>query len=110
MSWTAISYVTLLGQLVVLVLAIRLFCRRRSRSFALLLAACLCFIIADSSWFTFGFAHGFLFPQTEGASRAMAYRWHERTSLVFQLLFVLFMILALISFLRERPAAATPSV
>lgn len=105
-----ISDVTLIGQVALLVVAIRLFRARRTRAFALLMWACVCFVIARSSWFTFGFVEGFLFPHSDRVSRSTAFRWHEYTDFTFQLFFVVLMILALVSFLREPSASATPSV
>jgi hypothetical protein len=110
MLWRTISDVTLIGQIVLLVLAIRLFLVRRTRTFALLMWACVCFVIARSSWFTVGFVEGFLFPQSDRAARATAFRWHEYTDLTFEFFFVVLMILVLISLLRQRSAPSTPSV
>jgi hypothetical protein len=92
------------------VLAIRLFLARRTCTFALLMWACVCFVIARSSWFTFGLLGDFLFSHSDGAVRAAVDRWHEYTNFTFQLLFVALMIATLTSFLRERSSVATPSV
>jgi hypothetical protein len=72
--------------------------------------ACVCFVIARSSWFTFGFVGGFLSGRRDEAARAAVARWHEYTNFTFQLLFVVLMIATLVSFLRERSSLATPSV
>ena len=105
-----ISYLTLLGELVMLVLAIRLFLARHTRTFALLMWACVCFVIARSSWFTFGLLGDFMAGRRDEAARAAVDRWHEHTNFTFRLLFVVLMIATLISFLRERSSVATPSV
>ena len=110
MLWKVISYLTLVGELVMLVLAIRLFLARHTRTFALLMWACVCFVIARSSWFTFGFTQGFLFPHSDKAARAAVDRWHEYTNFTFQLLFVLLMIATLVSFQRDRSSVATRDV
>src|SRR5438309_11846229 len=102
MLWRIISDVTLIGQIVLLVFAVRLFLVRRTRTFALLMWACVCFVIARSSWFTFGLLGGFLSSRGDEAVRAAVDRWHEYTNFTFQLLFVVLMIAALISFRRER--------
>jgi hypothetical protein len=107
MFWKVISYLTLLGEVVILVLAIRLFLVRHTRIFALLMWACVCFVIARSSWFTFGLLESFLSSE---AARAAVNPWHEYTNFTFQLLFVVLMIATLISFLRERSSVATPNV
>ena len=107
MFWTVVSYLTLLGEAMMLALAIRLFLVRRTRTFALLMWACVCFVIARGSWFTFGLLEGLL---SSAARRAAVERWHEYTNFTFQLLFVVLMIAALISFIRERSAAGTSSV
>ena len=107
MLWKVISYLTLVGEVVMVVLAIRLFLTRRTRTFALLMWACVCFVIARSSWFTFGLLESFL---PNEAARAAVDPWHEYTNFTFQLLFVVLMIATLVSFLRERSSVATPSV
>jgi hypothetical protein len=110
MLWKVISYLTLLGEAVMLVLAIRLFFARRTRTFTLLMWACVCFVIARSSWFTFGLLEDFLSGRIDTAARAAVERWHEYTNFTFQLFFVLLMITTLVSFLRKRSSIATPSV
>ncbi|HWY40892.1 MAG TPA: hypothetical protein VNX27_08855 [Chthoniobacterales bacterium] len=110
MLWKVVSYLTLVGEVVMLVLAIRLSLVRRTRTFALLMWACVCFVIARSSWFTFGFVGDFLSSRSDEAARAAVDRWHEYTNFTFQLLFVLLMISTLISFIRERSSVAIPSV
>ena len=107
MVWKLISYVTLLGEAAMLVLAIRLFLVRRTRTFALLMWACVCFVIARSSWFTFGFVGDFLSSRSGEAARSAVDRWHEYTNFTFQLLFVVLMIATLISSLRERGSVVT---
>ena len=106
MLWKVISYLTLVGEVVMLVLAIRLFLVRHTRTFALLMWACVCFVVARSSWFTFGLLESFL---SNDSARAVD-PWHEYTNFTFQLLFVVLMIATLVSFLRERTSLATPSV
>jgi hypothetical protein len=110
MLWEVVSYLTLLGEVVMLVLAIRLFFAQRTRTFALLMWACVCFVIARSSWFTFGLLEDFLSGRIDQAARAAVERWHEYTNFTFQLFFVLLMITTLVSFLRERSSIATRSV
>src|SRR6188508_1594681 len=105
--WTLISVVTLIGQAVLVTLAVRIFLRTRSRAFAFLMWACVSFVIAASSWFTFGFLRCLLFPHSD---RELVHRWQERIDFTFQLIFVILMILALLSFLRERRDAAVPAI
>jgi len=107
MVWKVVSYLTLLGEAMMLVLAIRLFLVRRTRTFTLLMWACVCFVIARSSWFTFGLLEGLLSSES---TRAAVDPWHEYTNFTFQLLFVVLMIATLFSFLRERSSVATRSV
>lgn len=102
MFWDLISYLTLVGEAVMLVLAIWLYRIRRTGTFAFLMCACVSFVIARSSWFTFGFAGGYLVAAENRTLRATVERWHEYTNFTFQLLFVLLMIAALVSFIRER--------
>jgi hypothetical protein len=110
MLWKVISYLTLVGEVVMLVLAVRLFLARHTRKFALLMWACVCFVIARSSWFTFGLLEDFLSSRSDEAARAAVDRWHEYTNFTFQLLFVVLMIATLVSFLRERSSVPTRSV
>ena len=100
MFWKVISYLTLLGEATMLVVAIRLFLIRRTRTFALLMWACVCFVIARSSWFTFGLVENLL---SREVARAAVDRWHEPTNITFQLFFVVLMIATLFSFLRKWP-------
>jgi hypothetical protein len=72
--------------------------------------ACVCFVIARSSWFTFGLVEDFLSGRRDEVARVAVDRWHEYTNFTFQLLFVGLMIATLVSFLRERSSMATPSV
>ena len=110
MLWKVISYLTLLGEAVMVVLAIRLFLARHTLTFALLMWACVCFVIARSSWFTFGLLGDFLSSRSGEAARAAVDRWHEYTNFTFQLLFVVLMIATLVSFLRERSSVAIHGV
>ena len=110
MLWKVVSYLTLLGEAVMLVLAIRLFFAQRTGKFLLLLWACVCFVIARSSWFTFGLLEDFLSSRSDDPARTAVERWHEPTNFTFQLLFVALMIATLLAFLRERRSATTPSV
>jgi len=110
MLWKVISYLTLVGEVVMLVLAIRLSLVRRTRTFALLMWACVCFVIARSSWFTFGLVGGFLSGRRDEVARAAVDRWHEYTNFTFQLFFVVLMIATLVSFLRERSSVTTRDV
>jgi hypothetical protein len=102
MVWQIISWFTLICDVALLVLAIRLFRRRRTRTSILLMWASISFVIGASSWFTFAFSRGFFFRYTDPTAKAMIFRWHERTEFTFQLIFVLLMIFALLSLLRER--------
>ena len=110
MLWKVVSYLTLVGEAVMVVLAIRLFLARHTRTFALLMWACVCFVIARSSWFTFGLLGDFLSSHSDEAARGAVDRWHEYTNFTFQLFFVVLMIATLVSFLRERNSAAIPGV
>ena len=103
MFWKVVSYLTLLGEALMLVVAIRLFLVRRTGTFTLLMWACVCFVIARSSWFTFGLLESRL---SNEAARAAVDRWHEPTNFTFQFLFVVLMIVTLVSFLREGTSRA----
>jgi uncharacterized protein with PQ loop repeat len=105
-----IFWATLVGQVVLLVLAIRLYRAKRTRAFALLMWACVCFVLARSSWLTFGFFTGFIFPHASRAIRTTASRWQDNTDVTFQFLSVILLIIALVFFFRERSSTATSSV
>ena len=107
MFWKVVSYLTLVGEAVMVALAIRLFFARHTRTFALLMWACISFVIARSSWFTFGLLESCL---PSDAARAAVDPWHEYANFTFQLLFVVLMIAVLISFIRERSAAGKPTI
>ena len=101
MLWQVISWVTLTCDVALLVLVIRLFRRKRTHTSAFLMWASISFVIGASSWFTVGFSRGFLFRHTDAATKAMLLSWSERTEFTFQLVFVLLMILAVLSLLRD---------
>ena len=110
MLWKVVSYLTLFGEAVMLVLVIRLFFLRRTRAFALLMWACVCFVIARSSWFTFGLLEDFLSSHGHEAVRIAVDPWHEYTNFTFQFFFVALMIATLATFLSKRSSAATPTI
>ena len=108
--WQIIAWITLVGQIALLILAIRLYLVQRARTFVFLMWACICFVIATTGWFTFGFLGGFITGQQDAVTRAAAYRWSQYTEHTFRLFFVVLMILALISFIRERSPGGRPRV
>ncbi|SRR6266478_1480200 len=107
-AWRILQWAALVLQAAVLVLAIRLYLIKRTQAFALLMVGCFCHVIMHTTWFTFNFAAGFF-----GASQSAIAKinsWAYSTSRIFHALFLIFMILALISFVRDRSTVATPSV
>jgi hypothetical protein len=109
MLWTVISWLVLIGALIMLVLAIAVYRIRRCYSFTLLMWALVCFVVARTSPITFTFVEAF-YPHHDIVARTRLQQWQQFTELTFQLLFIGLMIVALVLFLRERKPAATPSV
>jgi hypothetical protein len=107
--WTILAWLTLIGQAAVLVLAIYLYRAKRTMSFALLMWACVCFVISRTSWFTFTLSGVFL-AQHDRIARLRVAQWQQWTDAAFQFLFVALMIFALISFIRERTSSPTSGV
>ena len=110
MLWSILLWLTLVGEVALVLLAIRLYRLRRTRAFALFMWSCICFAIARTSWFTFGFFTGFIFPQASRAVRTASFHWQDYTSVAFQALSVALLLATVILFLRERSSGATPSV
>jgi hypothetical protein len=106
-TWNILQWLGLLFQVFVVILAIWLYRIRRTRSFAFLLLACICHVVMHSTWFTFNFAAGFAHagPDAIARVRALAYD----TSRIFHVLFLVFMALALISFIRDCRTIVTPT-
>ena len=104
--WTVLQWAALILQAAVLVLAIWLYRFKRTYPFALLMLACICYVIMHSTWFTFNFVAGVFLASASTISTIRS--WAYYTSQCFHVLFLIFLILALISFLRE--AVAQPSV
>jgi len=70
--------------------------------------ACICFVIGHSTWF--GFACVALAHHSDEVARLHAHQLEREVELPFQLLFVVLMLIAIVSFIRERSSIATPSV
>jgi hypothetical protein len=106
------AIVGLVFQAALVVFAIRSHHLRRTVISQFMMWAVICYVIAASSWYTFNFAAGFFVKaagRTPEARRAVAdYRYYSDQT--FQILFATFMIVALVSFARERPRSNTPTV
>ncbi len=87
-------------QLIVVVLATRLYLARRSLPFLLLLAACVAYVISHSAWFTFNFVAGFL--RVSPAALHTIRLCTDVTGRGLSFLFPVFLILSLVAFTRDR--------
>jgi hypothetical protein len=87
-------------EIVVLIGAVRAYRAKRSRAFCFLLCACIFYIMARTFWFTFGVVTD-VFSLTIGLSERTAL-WQFVTQRTFDTLFLIFLILALVSFIREQ--------
>ena len=108
--WDYLLWIALIPQLIVLILAVHLYRSRRTRSFAFLMWACICLVIARSSWFTFGFFPGFFSPHPDRAERKLLWHWSEHADVAFQLASFLLLATALFFLVRKHAADATPIV
>jgi len=99
--WDYLLWIALIPQLIVLVLVVRLYHSRRTRAAAFLMWACICLVIARSSWFTFGFFPGFFSAQSGPAQRKVVWHWSEHTDVAFQLLSFVFFAAALLLLARK---------
>jgi hypothetical protein len=99
-----LAWVGLVLQLAMIVLATWLYFARRSLPYALLLAACVAYVISHSAWFTFNFAAGFFQarPTALHTIRSCA----AITAQSFNILFPILLILTLVSLYRETKSAA----
>jgi hypothetical protein len=94
----------LVFQAALLFVAIRSYRAKRTTTLRYLLWACICYVVAASSWYTFNFAAGFML-KSDALTPAMRHtvaecRYYVEQS--FEILFAILMIAALISFVRQR--------
>jgi hypothetical protein len=106
-AWSILQWAALGLQIIVFVLAIWLFFRQRTLPFALLMLACICHVVMHTTWFTFNFAAGYF--RADPATLASVRSWAYPTSRSFHALFLIFIILTLVSFLRQRSTVARNS-
>jgi hypothetical protein len=107
-GWSALQWAALVLQPVMVALAIAAYVLGRGTVLALVLAACICHAITHTVWFTFWFAAGIAHASTSARPQFRA--WAYDTGRVFHILFLLFAIAALVQYLRQRRAAATPTI
>ena len=72
--------------------------------------ACICLVIARSSWFTLGFFPGFISPDTARTERKLLWHWTEHADVAFQLASFLLLAAALLFLVRKPTENATPNV
>jgi hypothetical protein len=98
-------------QIVLLVFSIRVYRVRRTRPFALIVAACACYVVPQVTWFAFYFVRGFLSPHRGPSPHTYALPWWRYSvDQIAVILFLVLMILALRSFLREPQVIATSRI
>ena len=100
-------WLALVPQVIVVVLAIRLYRRERTKPFAFLMCGCVSLVLARSSWFTFGFIAGFFLHDPSRSQRSTVWHWTDYADVTFQLLSFICMLVALFSFLRQHPVDTT---
>ncbi len=103
--------ISIVLQIVLFVFSIRVYRLKRTRPFALVMGACACYVIPQVTWFTFYFVRGFLFPHRNPSQHTYTLPWWRFSfDQIAVILFLVLMILALRSFLREPDAIATRRV
>jgi hypothetical protein len=108
--WDYLLWIALIPQLIIVILAVRLYRSRRIRSFALLMWACICLVIACTSWFTFGFFPGLFSPHSAQAARKTLSHWSQHADIAFQLAAFVLLAAALLLLVRKRMDNGTPIV
>ena len=104
--WLIVGWLTAAGYLAMVVIAAYLYRVKHTRSFALLMWACICLLIAHSSQVVFFIVGNILFAYHNRSALPLVYAWEASTESTFLLLFVALMIIALLSFLGARNSAA----
>jgi hypothetical protein len=98
-------------QVVLLVFSIRVYRVKRTRPFALIVGACACYVVPQVTWFAFYFVRGFLSPHKSPSQHTYTLPWWRYSfDQIAVILFLVLMILALRSFLREPQVIATSRV
>ena len=103
-----LSVATLIAELVLLVVAISAYRIRRIRSAALLMCACVCFVIAGTSGGAFRLLEWYFLVHHNTWARLQIRQWPQVATLTFQLLFVVLMIAALVCLIRENGSRSNP--
>ena len=106
--WSIMEWLGLVAQAALLALAIRLHRNTRRATFGWLMWAFVALIIAQTSWFAFGFLSGFAGYDAEGSSKL--WNWSRRVETLFELASFLLFAIALSRFLREHEPDATPTI
>jgi hypothetical protein len=104
--WSALSWIALIVQAVLLVLAVRLYRRRRTAAFAWLMWACVALVISQSSWFTFGFFSGLAGLDRESHAYATSVNVSEHAETAFELASFLLFVIAFSRFRSEQRESA----
>jgi hypothetical protein len=108
--WSALSWIALIVQAVLLVLAVRLYRGRRTAAFAWLMWACVALVISQSSWFTFGFFAGLAGLDRESDAYATSVNWSEHVETAFGLAAFLLFVIAFNRFRSEHRAPAIEDI
>ena len=96
-TWSITWCILIILEIVVLIGAVRAYRAKRSRAFCFLLCACISYIIARTAWVTFRVVKDVFSLTIE----LTAVFWQFVTP-IFDTLFLIFLILALVSFIREQ--------
>lgn len=102
--WSALAWITLVVQAMLLGLAVQLYRSKRTPGFAWLVWALVTQVFAQSSWFLLSFFSGLMGPGPESDASAAIFRLSERVEIAFELVSFLLFALALRWFLAEPRA------
>jgi hypothetical protein len=110
-KWVEIILIdsSIILQVALLVSSIKVYRVRRTRPFALIVGACACYVIPKVTWFVFFFTRGFFWPCKMPLHQTYSSPWWQfPVDQIAVILFLVLMIVALRSFLREPEATENP--
>jgi hypothetical protein len=108
--WESLGWAGLIVLVAVVGLAVRAYRLTRTRSFALLLAACISLVIARGGRIIISFISGIIFGHASRERRMAIFHFSDRVGVTFELLEFLLLAAALFSFIREYRADTTRTI
>jgi hypothetical protein len=100
-----LAMATVVLQIALLFLAVRLYRAHSTAAFQYLLCACVCYVVPEVAIFVTGFFPAFLFHKNVHPPQ-----WFYVLVQICLILFLVFLIRAIRCFIRDRPTAAEPNV